>query len=148
MGITPATRKPVHLLTAADLAAFPVWEYADDEESVEGRDETWIRPVPVEVMPSRSYAIVAADFEAACGRRFQGYVFVSTLEGAPDACQGVIWSGSSGLFVANPEAVVYKGSRAELLAGLGVGEHELFPLSFRPRVPVEGMQGLWSGVLP
>jgi hypothetical protein len=148
VGITPATRKPVHLLTTDDLSVFPVWEYADDEEAVEGRDETWVRPVPVEVVPSGSYMIVAADFEAASGRRFRGYVFVSTLEGAPDACQGVIWSGSSGLFVANPEAVVYESSRAELLAGLGVGEHELFPLSFRLCIPVEGLRGCWSGALP
>ena len=148
MGITLATRKPVHLLTSDDLSAFPVWEYADDEEAVEGRDETWVRPVPFEAVPSRSYLIVAADFESAGGRRFRGYVFVSTLEGEPDACQAVIWSGSSCFFVANPEAVVYESSRAELLSGLGVGEHEMFPLSFRVCLPVEGVKGRWSGVLP
>jgi hypothetical protein len=148
VGITPATRKPVQLLTTDDLSSFPIWAYADDDEAVEGRDETWVRPMPVEAVPSRSYTIVEADFEGAGGRRFQGYVFVSTLDGAPDACQGVVWSGSSGLFVANPEAIAYQSSRAELLAGLGVGEHELFPLSFRLRVPVQGIQGRWSGVLP
>jgi hypothetical protein len=147
VAITPATRKPVHLLTRDDLSAYPVWEYAD-EEAVEGRDETWVRPVLGQVVPAGSYTLVAVDFEAADGRRLQGYVFVSTLEGAPDACQGVVWSGSAGFFVANPEAVVYESARAELLAGLGAHESELFPLTYRLRIPVEGVQGPSSGVLP
>ncbi len=40
-----ATARPVDQLTPGDLARHPVWEYAHDEESVEGRDETWVRPV-------------------------------------------------------------------------------------------------------
>jgi hypothetical protein len=39
------TRKPVNELTPSDLVAFPVWEYANDEEELPGRDETWVRPV-------------------------------------------------------------------------------------------------------
>lgn len=37
--------KPVDQLTPADLAKHPVWEYAHDEEGIEGQDETWVRPV-------------------------------------------------------------------------------------------------------
>src|SRR3954462_3252023 len=45
------TRKPVDELTAADLEAFPVWEYADDEEGDdEDQDETWVRPVACDVL--------------------------------------------------------------------------------------------------
>lgn len=148
MEITPATRKPVNLLTRDDFSAFPIWEYADEEETTEDRDETWVRPVPGQYVPARNYTLVAADFEASSGLRFQGYVFVSTLEDTPDACQGVIWSGPVEFFVSNPEAVGYERSRSELLAGLGSAEHELFPLSYRLRIPIEGMEGLWSGTLP
>ncbi len=37
--------KPVDQLTPSDLAKHPVWEYAHDEERIEGQDETWVRPV-------------------------------------------------------------------------------------------------------
>lgn len=42
---TLKTRKPIDTLDAADLAKFPIWELASDEEDVPGRDETWVRPV-------------------------------------------------------------------------------------------------------
>ena len=38
--------KPVTDLTADDLARFPVWEYDIGGESLPGRDETWVVPVP------------------------------------------------------------------------------------------------------
>jgi hypothetical protein len=44
MQATIATRKPVDELTASDLEAFPVWEFAMDEEGVEEQDETWVKP--------------------------------------------------------------------------------------------------------
>jgi hypothetical protein len=39
-------RKPVYRLTLADLREFPVWEYASDEDGVEGQDEATVRPRP------------------------------------------------------------------------------------------------------
>src|SRR5271157_1145792 len=36
---------PVEQLTPEDLKAFPVWEYDLDGETIEGQDETWVRPV-------------------------------------------------------------------------------------------------------
>src|SRR4051794_13393492 len=77
---TPDTRKPAQSLTTADLDAFPIWQFADDEEGIEGRDETWVRPVDARSVPRRSYTIVAADFRAACGREFRGHIAVSRLE--------------------------------------------------------------------
>jgi len=41
------TRKPVVEIALQDLMQFPVWEFAIDEEGIEGQDETWIRPVNV-----------------------------------------------------------------------------------------------------
>ncbi len=37
--------KPVDQLTPEDLRTHPVWEYANDEDAVEGQDESWVRPV-------------------------------------------------------------------------------------------------------
>lgn len=85
--ITLRTRKPVNQLALDDFEAFPVWEYAIDEEGVSGRDETWVRPVDASAVPKRSYVIAAADFTAPCGRQFCGSVTVSTLDGPPDICR-------------------------------------------------------------
>jgi hypothetical protein len=142
------TRKPVDQLTLNDFAAFSVWEYATDEEGAEGRDETWVRPVDTSVVPKRSYTHVAADFTTASGKRFAGFVTVSTLEGAPDVCQGVILCDREYLFVANPEAFGFGESRGQLLAALSLTEPEVFPLSFRLRVPVAGRAKYQGGALP
>ncbi len=37
MAITLKTRMPIGMLTLEDLDAFPVWEYASDEEDVPGQ---------------------------------------------------------------------------------------------------------------
>lgn len=37
--------KPIEEITLADFLEHPIWEYALDEEGVEGQDESWIRPV-------------------------------------------------------------------------------------------------------
>jgi hypothetical protein len=142
----PTLRKSVDLLTPEDFAVFPIWEY--DDEWIEGRDETWVRPIATAVVPQRSYTHVAADFTAACGRICNGYVTVSTLGRSPEVCQGVIFHGGAALFVSNPEAFGFRQSRNELLSTLTLSESELFPLSFRLRVPVEDYVGQVAGLLP
>jgi hypothetical protein len=142
------TRKPVDILTLVDFVAFPVWEYADDEEAVEGQDETWVRPINTAIVPKRSYTHVAADFTAPCGKQYAGFVTVSTLNGPPDVCQGVILHAGDYLFVSNPEAMGFDKSRKILLNALGLTETEVFPLSFRLRVRVAGVTKYSGGVLP
>ena len=146
--VTLETRKPVDQLTLADFGAFPVWEYADDEEEIEGRDETWVRPLDTSAVPRESYTHVAAEFTAACGKQFAGFVTVSTLDGLPDVCQGVIFNDLESLFVSNPEAWGFEESRRHLLTAVQLSEAEMFPLSFRLRVPVAGHGQYTGGVLP
>ena len=63
MAITLASRKPVNQLKLDDLEAFPIWEYAIDEEGVRGQDETWVRPVGSTFVPKRlGCFFVAAQF--------------------------------------------------------------------------------------
>src|ERR1700733_14782870 len=138
MGSARNTRKPVNLLTAEDFAAFPIWEYASDEEGVPGQDETWVRPVDSHAVPKYAYLHVAAQFTAANGRQLSGCVTVSTLNGPPEACQGAVFHGGVGLFVSNPKAICFRQSRDELLTALGLAETDLFPLSFRLQVPIDG----------
>jgi hypothetical protein len=148
MLVTLETRKPVESLTPDDFAAFPIWQYADDEEGIEGRDETWVRPIPSKVVAEHIYVHAAAVFTAACGRTFSGYVTVSTLEGPPEVSQGSVFQGGKSLFVSNPEAFHFEESREALLAALDLTEADVFPLAWRLLVPVEGKSGPIQGVLP
>jgi hypothetical protein len=85
---------------------------------------------------------------AAGGKRFAGFVTVSTLDGAPEVCQGVILHDGHYLFVSNPEAVGFSESRKELLMTLHLKDTEMFPLSFRLRVAVAGRAKYSGGALP
>jgi len=142
------TRKPIQLLSATDFAAFAVWEYADDEEWLKGQDETWVRPVNSSAVPNRGYTHVAADFTTAAGRQLFGYVTVSTLERIPEVSQGVVFHHGTALFVCNPKGLGFQESRGELLAGLGLTEREMFPLSFRLRALLQGETEYLAGALP
>jgi hypothetical protein len=126
----------------------PVWEYALDEEGLEDRDETWVRPVDTRAVPKGNDTLVAADFTAACGKRFTGFVGVSTLEGAPEVIQGTILHGREDLFISNPEASGHRDFRKHLLTALHLTEAEMFPVSFQLRVPVAGRAKYSGGVLP
>ena len=145
--VTLDTRKPVDRLTLGDLSAFPIWEYADDEEGLAGRDETWVRPVDSRVIPSRSYTIVAADFSFAGGRQFCGSISVSTLDSPVDIFQGVINFASRNYLIPDPEMFGGEKARQELLDGLGASESELFPIQFRLRALIEGEVEYRTGVL-
>ena len=146
--MTLDTRKSVECLTPEDFAAFPVWEYADDEEGLEQQDETWVRPTGTKLVANRAYSHAVANFTAACGHTLSGYVIISTLEGHPEVCQGAIFHGGESLFILNPEACGFEESRQTVLGALGLAEPELFPLTWRLLVSVEGDFGQVQGILP
>jgi hypothetical protein len=88
------TRKAITDLTPADLGAFAVWEFALDEEGVEGQDETWVRPLnkPV-VLRNRYSLIVATEFRAVCGRIYPGFCIVTTAGQEVEIGAGVVLHG-------------------------------------------------------
>lgn len=69
-------RKQVYHLTPDDLDRFPVWEYALDEEGVEGQDEATVRPYEVlaALDPAEGMFIVKAAFTLADGSQELGYL--------------------------------------------------------------------------
>jgi hypothetical protein len=78
---TSDTRKPIDDLTSEDLDAFAVWEFAEDEEHIEGRDETWVRPLIVDRIPRRiSPCGVRAELVTAAGEVLRGLVWVTARE--------------------------------------------------------------------
>ena len=59
-----------------DLLRFPAWEYALDEETVDGQDERTVRPYEVEppLNPESAYFIVRATYVLADGTTMKGLV--------------------------------------------------------------------------
>ena|SRR2546429_4727031 len=151
MGVTLETRKPIDHLTTSDLSTFPVWEFALDEEGIEGRDETWVRPLNTQIVPKGQYSLtVAADFKAACGRTYSGFVGMNTVPIRANepvtSIEGVILHGTNYLFIPSPGIGFQEGMEA-LLSRLGLSVSELFPITYTLRVLIEGEQVLRTGVI-
>ena len=150
------TRKPAKDLTAADLMAFPVWEFALDEEGVEGQDESWVRPVPSKSLPSRSYSqLVSTRFETASGRDFAGYLVVSPARSTPTVLRhsgGAMLDADTQLFLAKFDGpareFVKRDSMTHLTKALKLEPAEIFPLAFELLVLIEKEKKLRSGILP
>ena len=146
LGISPDTRKPVDRLTVNDFSAFPIWEYALDEEGIEGRDETWVRPLTARVIPKGKYSLqVAADLKTASGRSYSGFLNVTTAEGRVEIGGGVILDSSNYVPIPSREMFGFEQLKEVLLSRLRLSEAELFPITYTLRVLIEGEQALRSG---
>lgn len=135
---TQKTRKPIDKLSLADIAAFPIWEFADDEEGIAGQDETWVRPLIARQVPPDAYSLsVAAMFEAPTGATFRGIVGINT-SGGYEAVHAAIVTSNDYVFIPWPGYV--DAPKSVLLAAklLGLKKAELFPLKYRLAVRVEG----------
>jgi hypothetical protein len=143
----PETRKPVDQLELSDLTAFPVWEFAIDEEAIEGQDETWVRPVIGQSIPRVDFVLaLAATLTTKGGQVFEGMIWAYTnddleIEGAAIFARGRYLSFSlpAGSFPCEREAVATE---------LGFAEQEFYPLSFTLRLPLEGELKPRAGAFP
>jgi hypothetical protein len=131
-------RKQVYELTPSDLEEYPIWEFALDEEGVEGQDEATVRP-----LPDRKRAfngdVARATFVTADGIRFTGYVTPD-----PDRTSGylqptiVTEDGQVNFWFGHQEAGVTEDMIEPLYDLLGKSADELFPVAYRLDVPWEG----------
>lgn len=133
-------RKQVYELTLADLHRTPAWEFALDEEDVEGQDEATVRPHHFEgqVDPSAGMMVVRARFRLADGSEQLGYL---TPPSDDDVGLGVLQP----VIVASGGQVIFwhgsmEPSRAEMDASyvrLGkTAPSHVFPLRFYSDVPL------------
>lgn len=133
-------RKQIYDLTLADLADFPVWEFALDEEGAEGQDERTVRPRAVaEPIERGDYVVVKATFELADGTLMGGFL----TPPAPDdnsigQVQPVVLLEHGavgfyhGIFHPEPDAL------AAIYKLLGKRSDEVFPCRFRSSVTIRG----------
>ena len=142
---TLRTRKPIDSLRLADLRAFPIWEFAIDEEGIEGQDETWVKPRRARTVPLNAFSLhVTAGFLASSGRKFEGFVTVTTV-GAIELGHAAIIARSQYVFI--PSNDFWDAPRFRRIAAqtLGLRTNELFPLTFSLRACVKGESTLRTG---
>ncbi len=137
-------RKLIIELTEIDIDAYPIWEYALDEEGLKGQDETWIRPLDVPEVPRSGYSFqVAADLKTASGLDLVGIVDISTA-GKVAVSSAVILSGRR--YISVPQAWQAR-PWAPLADAFGLTDADCALLGYKLRVPIEGRKGLRSGVI-
>ncbi|MBI5543941.1 MAG: hypothetical protein HY901_08650 [Deltaproteobacteria bacterium] len=142
-------RKQVYDLTPADLERFAVWEYALDEEGVEGQDEATVRPVSV-TDPRKlkgRMVMVRARFELADGSRMVGYLSpplgaerdLGTTQPAIVGSFGQVtfWMG-----IIRPKP----SDLAKTYKHLGKSPSQVFPLTFESDIDLPG--GPVHGTIP
>ena len=142
-------RKQIYELTLADFERSPVWEFANDEEGIEGQDEATVRPYsgPIPVGPDYGGAIVSAHFNLADGTGLRGYLTPSYREMTGlgfiqpaiicDSGQIHFWFG-----VLRPP----KEEIDNLLEKLGRKHHQVFPIEFSSEVEI--VDGPVTGIIP
>jgi hypothetical protein len=143
-------------LTPADFHAFPVWEYAIDEEGEGEQGETWVRPVDCAAIRKGAYSqLVASDSATPAGRRLQGFMIVTTAHGQVEVDAGAV-VGSIGYRVlphlsrklaVRRNAPWIVEARDRLLSALRQREADVFPLRYALRVAVRGEKEMREGVL-
>jgi hypothetical protein len=144
------TRKPIDRLTADDLLVFPIWEYADDEENVEGRDETWVRPVDAKVVRKGMWSLsVAADFCTRAGLTIPGFVAVTTAQQVEIGGGVLLHPGRAARSPTGEKYVVVDvrtpTARTATARALGRTVRDVFPMVFRLRVHISREKRVRTG---
>ncbi len=142
------SRKQVYELTSEDLEKCLVWEFASDEEGVEGQDEATVRPRPdlsaTKGCPAGGF-ICAAQFCLVDKTILHGFVYAE---------HGARLGLTQPVIITNKGQVHFwfgamKPKPNEILrsyAALGRSKETVFPISFRSVVEVEGKR--IEGILP
>jgi hypothetical protein len=143
-------RKQVYELSIADLVRSPAWEFALDEEDVDGQDEATVRPYRSngDLDPEGGgQFVVLASFVLADGSRMQGY-----LTPSPD---GADLGSIHPCIVTSLGQVAFWCGRIEPTseqlaadyARLGkITSAQVFPIQFRSEVPL--LSGPIAGKIP
>jgi hypothetical protein len=132
MSPTLDTRKPVEALTARDLEAFPVWAFVDDDGEDEEQDETWVQPVPSELIPRQALSLcVAAAARLPCGLVYPAVLFCDTYRGFKVSAAALLTVRGRSLFVPNDTLA----ERRKALAELGLTAAQVLPFDYCRRAP-------------
>jgi hypothetical protein len=147
-------RKDAGELRLADYETFPVWEFALDEEGVEGQTECTVRPVSPIVWPEAFDRIIAATMTSPQGDCYHGALAANSfaIKDADTPARLNVWilqtDGSQLDFSLGAEQHMSDDKArtkiAATYAALGTNASRLFPLSVRPHVPIPGLPKHWQ----
>ncbi len=133
-------RKQVYELTISDFEQFPVWEFALDEEGVEGQDEATVRPYQFNppLDPGDGLMVAKAAFTLADNTKMNGYIYPPFPD---DATMGFI---QPVIIVGQQQVMFWYGIMEpdqDILSQnyqlLGKDANEIFPLKFRSVVELK-----------
>lgn len=84
MTIDLSTRRSIRKVTHADFAAYPVWEWAIDEENV-GNGESFLRPTSLDYVPlgAEAHFVVSARTTLSDGTLLPSCLEVTMRKGKP-----------------------------------------------------------------
>jgi hypothetical protein len=140
------TRKPVDRLRVVDLEAYPIWEFATDEEDDEDKDETWVRPVKAKGIRLDAYSLsVFAKFTTPSGVELKGIVGVNTAE-VFEAVHAAVVTEDDYIFIPWPSMPGAHRLARDAAKELGLKAEDLFPLTYRLAALVDGEADLREGV--
>jgi hypothetical protein len=155
MMITHKTRKPVTDLTLADLDAFPIWEFALDEEEHPEQDETWVRPIRRKKVPQNAYSqIVATHFVTASKDALDGFMVGTTADDGVQITPGALISERYLVLPMVSCQTTFQEKltwpikvRDNLLSHFKVLETDFFPLRYCLRVCISGEASVREGLI-
>lgn len=147
-------RRDAGELTPDDLERFAVWEFALDEEGIEGQTECTVRPVDPTPWPDVFDVIVAATLTASSGQTYHGGVHANSFaireaRSPAGLDTWIVRSDGSGChfslgaehFVSDAQA---RPKIAAAYATLQIDGPRLFPITVRPKVRIPGLPESWE----
>jgi hypothetical protein len=146
-------RKQENHLTLIDINQYPVWEFALDEEAVEGQNEKTLRPfLSSTIDPAKAYLIVRASFYLHNGKSHKGFIKPLSLRSRRLSTHLIPYDLAP-IIVTDDGQVVFcygtsKPSKSLLKKNyslLGVEPENAFPIKFSSDVEV--VNSITSGTL-
>lgn len=134
--------KPSSDLTLEDFQEHPIWEWALDEETDPGKDETWVKPLVGRRLIRRADIKVLALAEATLADGTQMPVTASVSTWPEIKISSLcFWTGEDGIDMLFPPAIYREYWPERFPERIGKPTEDVFPLQVRLLVPLED----WTG---
>lgn len=140
MTIDLATRRSIRQVSHADFAAYPIWEWAIDEEN-EGRGESFVRPTSLDAVPMGAdvHCIVAASTTLNDGTVLPSCLEVTMHKGKPQIAPMFVFLLDRHLDFAGVETTATLSRYTKRV--------NIYPVRWEMAVPFAGESVLRSGKL-
>ena len=137
MTIDLSTRRSIRKVTHADFAAYPVWEWAIDEENV-GSGESFVRPTSLDVVPAGpdAHFVVAARTTLNDGTLLPSCLEVTIRKGKPCIEPMFVFLLDRHLDFAGVETTAMLSRYTKRV--------NIYPVHWEMAVPIAGESGLRS----